>query len=312
MIQERHFDYVLGPNQDARLAAVTAGQEITGITLRLQHDAPFVLRARAYRVQYDSLASRTQQGLNTLSLRYAGPMRDYRQQTYIPQNLVMPYGGQGGAWKGLGHQILYPSGGVIQLDLVNTGTTTLTNLTFYFRGVKLFPPGINPAPTYPKNCRLLPFVYPIAPITVGNPYGVVQNLLTTENALGTGPRLRQVFKCQNDADFVVRYGQAGPSFAPFPLEVGVILRDENEKPYSNDYVHYETLFGPMTGNFNCGGTTLPGVGQGNSLPSVFYPEIYVEKDHNLWYDIQRSDSGFAGAVTIPSFPINLIGSKVYS
>jgi len=31
----------------------------------------------------------------------------------------------------------------------------------------------------------------------------------------------------------------------------------------------------------------------------------------LFYDIQRSDSGFAGTATIPSFPINLIGSKVY-
>jgi hypothetical protein len=54
--QERHFDYVLGPNQDARLASVVAGQEILGITLQLEHDAPFILRGRAMRVQYNTLA----------------------------------------------------------------------------------------------------------------------------------------------------------------------------------------------------------------------------------------------------------------
>lgn len=302
---ERHQDYVLGPNQDPRLASVAPGAEITGLTLQLDHDAPFVLRGRAMRVQYDTLVSRTQQGLNGISLRFAGPLRDYRQQGYIPQNLIMPYGGQGGAWSGLRHQIVYPQGGVIECAMVNTSPVTLTNLTFYFRGVKLFPPGINPAPTYPAKCRMLPFVYPIMPVTTTNPYGVVQNLAVNET------RVLQIFRCQNDADFVFRYGQAGPSFAPFALEVGVILRDENQKPFSNDYVHYETLFGPCLGNFNCGGLTIPAIGSGNALASIMYPEIYVPKDHILWFDIQRADGGFAGTASIPSFPINLIGSKVY-
>jgi hypothetical protein len=305
--QERHQDYVLGPNQDARLASVTAGQVITGITLQLDHDAPFCLRARAMRVQYDTLASRTQQGLNNISLRYTGPLRDYRQQGYIPQNLVMPYGGQGGAWKGLRNQIMYPAGGAIQVDLVNTGSTTLTNLTLYWRGVKLFPWGVNPGYTYPAKCRLLPFVYPIMPVDpANNPYGVIQNLLTNET------RVSQIFRCQNDADFVFRYGQAGPSFTPLPLEVFFILRDENQKPFSNDWMHYETLFGPCTGNFNCGGVTIPAIGTGNALPSVMYPEIYVPKNHILWFDVMRADNGFAGTATIPSFPVNLVGSKVYS
>lgn len=305
--QERHQDYVLGPNQDSRLASVAPGQVITGLQLFLDHDAPFVLRARSYRVKYDNLDSRTQAGLNSLSLRYTGPLRDYRQQGFIPQGLVMPYGGQGGAWKGLRNQILYPSGGVIQVDLVNTSASvTLTNLTLYWRGVKLFDWGTNPGHTYPPICRTLPFVYPLGQINAANPYGVIQNLGTNETRRGL------VFQCQNDADFALRYGQAGPGFAPFPLEVGFILRDENQKPFSNDFIHYETLFGPCTGNFSCGGTTIPAIGTGNALPSVFYPEIYVEKNHILWYDIQRQDSGFAGAASIPSFPINLVGSKVYS
>lgn len=305
-MQQRHQDYVLGPNQDSRLASVTSGQVVTNIQLQLDNDAPFVLRGRAYRVSYNSLASRTQLGLNTLSLRYSGPLRDFRSQGYIPQGLVMPYGGQGGAFKGLHRPILYPSGSIIQVDLVNTGTNTLTNLTLYFRGVKLFPWGQNPRYTYPPRCRVLPFVYPISAPTAANPYGVIQNLLTSDT------RLLQQFQCANDADFVFRYGQAGPSYAPFPLEVGIILRDENQKAFSNDYVHYETLFGPSLGNYPCGGTTIPAVGTGNATPSVMFPEIYIPKSHLLYYDIQRSDSGYAGTQTIPNFPINLIGSKVYS
>jgi hypothetical protein len=303
--QQRHQDYVLGPNQDSRLASVAAGQVVTGIELQLDNDAAFLLRGRAYRVSYDNLDSRTQVGLNTLSLRYSGPLRDFRSEGYIPQGLVMPYGGQGGAWKGLQRGILYPAGSIIQVDLVNTGTSALTNLTLYWRGVKLFPWGMNPAYTYPSRCRVLPFVYPISPISSANPYGTIQNLLTAET------RILQQFVCQNDADFVFRYGQAGPSFSPFPLEVGVILRDENQKAFSNDYVHYETLFGPSLGNYPCGGSTIPAVGTGNALPSCMFPEIYVPKSHILYFDIQRADSGYAGAAAIPNFPINLVGSKAY-
>jgi hypothetical protein len=306
--QQRHQDYVLGPNQDSRLASVAAGATVTGIELHLDNDAPFLLRARAYRVQYASLASlsaRQQVGLNALSLRYTGPLRDYRTQGYIPQGLSMPYGGQGGAWKPLYRPILYPAGSVIQVDLINTGANALTNLTLYWRGVKLFPWGMNPAYTYPQRCGVLPFVYPIAGVTSANPYGTIQNLLTSEQ------RILQQFQCQNDADFVFRYGQAGPSYAPYPAEVFFILRDENQKAFSNDWVHYEVLFGPSLGSYSCGGTTIPAVGTGNPTPSVMFPEVYVPKSHLLYYDVLRADSGFPGAATIPNFPVNLVGSKVY-
>ena len=303
--QQRHHDYVVGPNQDSRLASVAAGATITNIQFQLDNDAPFLLRGRAYRVQYDNLDSRTQQGLNTLSLRYTGPNRDYTSQGYIPQNLLMPYGGQGGAWRSVYPQMVYPLGSIIQIDLVNTGAAALTNLTLYFRGVKLFPWGQVPAYTYPKRFRTIPFVYPIASVTQANLTGSIQNLLTNET------RTLQQFQVGNDADFVFRYGQAGPSYSPFGLEVGFVLRDENQKAYSNDYVHYEVLFGPSGGNYNCGGTTIPAVGTGNSLPSTMFPELYIPSNHILYYDVTRADNGFAGSATIPNFPVNLIGSKVY-
>ena len=218
----------------------------------------------------------------------------------------MPYGGQGGAWRWHRRAILRPAGSIIQMDLVNTGAVTLTNLTFYFRGVKLFPFGINPAHTYPpQGFRCLPFFYPIAPVTSTNRYGVIQNVGVSQTLL------LQQFQCQNDAHFVCRYGQAGPSFSPFAYEMAFILRDENQKSFSNDFVHYETLFGPSLGSYPCGGTSINAVGTGNASPSVMFPELYIEKSHLLYYDFQRTDSAIVGAQTVPSFPVNLIGSKVY-
>jgi hypothetical protein len=305
--QQRHQDYVVGPNQDKRLASVAPGDSVTGIDFQFENDAPFLMRGRAYRVSYDALDSRVQVGLNTLAFKWSkADGRSYRSQGYIPQNLAMPYGGQGGAWKPVYPQILYPAGSTMRLDLVNTGAAALVNLTFYFRGVKLFPWGMNPAYTYPSKIgKIIPFVYPIAPITQLNLTGSIQNLLIAES------RLLQQFNVRNDADFVVRYGQAGPSYSPFGAEVFFILRDDNRKAFSNDYVHYETLFGPSSGNYPCGGVTIPAIGTGNSLPSTFFPEFYLPASHLMYYDVQRADSGYGGAATIPNFPVNLVGSKVY-
>ena len=91
--QERHQDYVIDYTIDPRLASVAPGQLITNIELRTDPDAPFLLRGRAYRVKYDNLDSRTQVGLQNLSLRYSGPTADFRSAVPIPQGLQMPYGG---------------------------------------------------------------------------------------------------------------------------------------------------------------------------------------------------------------------------
>jgi hypothetical protein len=303
--QERHQDYVIDQTLDARLHDVAPGQLVSGIELHLETDAPFLLRGRAYRVQYDTLASQTQVGIQNLALRFAGPDLNFFSDILVPQNLEMPYGGQSGAWKPVSPQVLYPAGSVLTVDILNTGPTHLNNLVLYWRGVKLYTPGQNPAYTYPKKMKAIPFSYPIAPITTGNPFGMIQNLLATEQ------RLRQPFNCLNDADFVLRYGQAGRFFAPFGLEVFMTLRDENEKAFSNLPVHVEVLFGPSQGNYQTGGATIPAIGTGNALPSVFYPEIYIPASHQLWYDIIRADGGFAGSATIPNYPVTLTGSKVY-
>ena len=304
--QERHQDYVIDYTIDPRLASVAPGQLITNIELRTDPDAPFLLRGRAYRVKYDNLDSRTQVGLQNLSLRYSGPTADFRSAVPIPQGLQMPYGGQSGAWKPVYPQVFYPAASTLLVDVLNTGTSTWTNLVLYFRGVKLYPWGTNPSYTYPEKCSLLPYVYPIETPTSTNLYGTIQNLAATADI-----RLN-TWQNQPDTGFVLRAIQAGPSYAPFGLEVFLTLRDENRKAFSNLPVHFEVLCGPSGGNYQTGsGGSIGAIGTGNSMPGILYPEIYVLPKHLLYYDITRDDSAFAGAATIPNFPVDLIGAKVY-
>ena len=309
--QQRHQDYVVDSTIDPRLASVAPGQLVPGIEFQMDPDAPFLLRGRCYRVSYNSLTSRTQIGVQSLAMRFSGPDSDYRSSVLVPQNLIMPFGGQSAAWKPVYPQIFYPARATMTIDVQNLSTTeTLTNLTLYFRGVKLFPFGANPpTQTYPKKMRATPYGYPInymSPPDPNNPTGAVQNLLTSDS------RLLQTLQIKNDADCVARTIQAGPSYAPFALEVFLTLRDENRKAYSNLPVHFEVLAGPSGGNYETGSAgSIGAVGTGNSMPGVIFPELYLQKNHILYYDIIRKDSGYAGAQTIPNFPVTLLGSRVY-
>lgn len=308
---QRHHDYVLGPNQDGRLASVAAGQTITGLALSLDSDAPFVLRSRAMRVKYtadERAGSRVQSGLNHLLLRWAGPDRDYRSQVLIRQSMLAPYFGQLGNPIPVFPQVVYPRHGQIVVDITNDGTAALTNLTMYWRGVKLFSPGAVRSYGYPATFGGLPFVYPQGTYSDTDGLTLVRNVLVTQ-----GP-LRQTFKNKGDADFVIRAGQAGLPFSATPVnEVFVTMMDEDEKPYSNDAVHMDILFGNshMSTLYPAGTSFgVAAVGAGPNSPGLFFPEIYVPKNHLFYFDVSRTDVSYAGAVAV-NLPVNFIGQKVF-
>lgn len=297
-LQERHFDYVLGPNQDARLASVAAGAVVTEVQLVMEDDAPFVLTGRSLRQAYTSAL--TQANLQGLKTKWSGPTRDYRQQGFVLESLQMVYYGQLGSPKPIVPGIEYPPRSVLMLDLINTGPT-ITNLSFYFHGFKLFPPGAVPAYTYPKRMASQTFAYPI-PVT----------------ALGVSEtRLNQIFTCKADADFVLRGGQGitiSSSGGRTLAEVAIRLKDQMKNPYSNDFVPFDILFG--TGAFPAvipvGPTPsfVTPFGTGPGQPGLWYPEIYVPKNHQLIYDLQRAD-GVGGANQAEDFVFNFIGGKVF-
>ncbi len=298
-LQQRHFDYVLNKNTDSRLASVAPGQVIEEVLLQMEDDAPFVLTGRAVRHSYTS--ELTQANLQGLMTRWTGPTRDFRQDNYVRESLQMAYYGQFGNPKPVVPAIYYPPRSVLALNLRNAGANTITNLSFYFRGYKLFPAGTVPAYTYPPKFASQTFSYPVP----------VPQLGVSET------RYDQIFTDKPDAHFVLRGGQGitissegGRTLA----EVSIRLKDGNKQAYSNDFVPFDVLFG--TGSFPAvvplGPTPsfVSPFGTGPGQPGLFYPEIFVPANYQLLYDLQRAD-GATGSNQAEDFVFNFIGSKVF-
>jgi len=304
-----HFDYVLGPPMtslssgwtgETALASVAPGT-IVGIPLVLDPDAPFVLRSIAARYTYPThlkSCARTQNDLSNIKIRFTGPNQNYFMQGFVPLNLLSAYFGQLGNPRPLWREVYYPPQSTIVLDLTNAGTTTLTNLTFYFRGVKLFPDNSAHAVySYPERMSTLPWIYPL----------IVENLGVTES------RLKQPFTVVQDADFVLRAALAGTQDQAF-FEVFFILKDENSYPFSSKPVHADTLFGQAGSvpTYIAGGDTVTPIEVGPANPGLFVPEIYVPRQHQLIYDIYRNDSAYSSCTNgAENYPISLIGAKVF-
>ena len=310
--QERHYDYVLGPNQDARLASIAAGAEVTDIELQLDPDAPFELRSRAVRQKYTTAL--TQDGLQFLKTKWTGPTRGiFHQQDYVLESLQMAFFGQMGNPKPVRPSITYPASGILSVNVKNTGLSAITNLTFFFRGVKLFPWGSVPAYRYPERMKGTTFSYPV-PITT---LGVSETRLNLIFQPGMNPATGIA---KPDSDFVLRAGQATPPFIIGEVsprifaEVGIRLYDWSKKPFSNDFMPLDILFGG--GSFPAAiplGQTpsfISPFGTGPGQPGLFYPEIYIPKLNQLIYDLKRTD-GATGTNQAESFTINFIGQKVF-
>jgi hypothetical protein len=299
--QQRFFLYILGPNQDPRLASVAAGAQVLGVELTTDTDAPFVLKGRSVRHKYTS--SLNQANLPGLKTQWADAGFNYRC-TYLRESLVMAYYGQFGNPKPIAPTVHYPAGSIISLDLQNTGASAITNLTYYWWGYKLFPWDTVVGYTYPQKIdRVQTFAYPISVPTLG----------VSEE------RLNQFFMCKDDADFVIRAGQGPTLFATGGgsprvfAEVGIILRDFDKRAYMNDYVQFDVLFGsgspPATIPVGPTPSFVSPFATGPGQPGLFYPEIYLPRDHQIRYDLKRGD-GAGGSNQSETFTFNLIGSKV--
>jgi hypothetical protein len=284
--QERLQIYVMGPNQDSRLASILPGQSVPKINLQMDLDAPFVLRSRAI--------GPVQTGLVALKTQWTDSEQQYRQSTPLLESLQQPYYGQMGNPKPVSPEIVYPAGGTLTLDLINAGVDTLTNVVFYWIGVNLYPWGTLPAPTYPAEFRATTFAQPFVAQALGTPE----------------IRLNQPFKAKSDGDLVIRAGQAGQvgSFGgadggfvtgtlTFTSAMSVVLKDYNGMPYSNDWVDINVMFG-------MGGQAF---GTGPGLPGLIYPEIYLPMNRNLFIDVQQSAAGAVGV----DLMINFIGAKIF-
>ena len=293
---QRHQDYVM------TLGTLAPGQLLQGITFALDPDAPFVWRSTALRCQYD--ANRQQTGLQFVNLRHTGAGNDYKQQALIPFGLTCAYFGQQGNPKPMSPSIKLPPNGVITVDVQNVGPDALTNVQLFFRGVKLYMPGAVKSYTYPSKCAMQPWIYS------STQSGTVVSALAVSTP---APGVQQIFRPNPDSDFAFRSISWGQVSGVQPFEVFIQLLDEDNKPYSNAPVHIDVLMSnPSVGaTYPAGSSYVIPFGTGAQAPGLFYSEIYVPKNHIMYYNVVRNDSGFAGQVPV-ALPFQFNGSKVYA
>lgn len=292
MIQ-RHQDYQL------TIPIVPPGG-LEDLPLKLDTDAPFALRLVRSR------------NLGLSGFRFETPRRQWQSSglttDLIPQapgaTLANPQPSRG---RIIYPELVYPLGATIVCSVGNNTGSNLTNVKLLFRGSKLFPDGAIPSPTYPAKMSVLPFIYPPSELIIENVPAV------------TAPPIRNVqLRNKTDADFVFRYGVCDPFtlginggvFNPFNYtELYVTLRDEGYKAYSNEPIHVNDLFGQ--GQPYPFQTSVAGLPVNDDsvvfLPNLFSPEIYILRDHSIYFDIFRNDPG-SGPVDLH---FRFQGSKVF-
>ena len=240
--QLRHQDYRMN------VGTVPAGETVHAVTLQLDTDADFVLRGRAIHLRPPLAGPVDQSQLDNYYDRYTGPDENYFAQNVTRFAAENRNYGQYGQFLPVRTPVLYPRGGVIQADVYNAGDTDMEGVEIYFRGSKIFAPGVLPCATYPARFSPMHFDYMASPYRGTAAYnpGVVQ-FAAQES------RFNLVQNIASDADFVCRFIQVGSwmtatgsvNIAPPPqyFQLYVQFFDATGKYYSNLPVHADTCFG---------------------------------------------------------------------
>lgn len=296
MIVERHHDYQL------TVASVPPGG-VRNVPLQLDSDSPFALRlVKSRNLGPSGFMFENPRRMYTSSNFQTDLIQDVLTNNYLPSRGIVQY-----------PQMVYPPGASIVCDIANTTNAALTNVKLLFRGSKFYDSRAISLPTYPPRFGALPFTYQT----------VVANLAASGALSRSTDNQLQV---RRDADFAFRCGVADPftlavdgsassagSIAqPNFLNVYVQLKDESRKAYSNEPIHINDLFGQQApfvdgpeGNLNNDSVLW--------LPGNLTPEIYIPRDHSLYFDVFRFDdpSNFS-----TGRPVNLyfrfVGAKVFA
>ena len=276
--QFRHHDYVL------QVPSYPGGQ-VVRYSLQLDTDSSFILRGRAIHTQTTQTAiagsvptplANQVAALNQYTDRITGPdsndLSDGLVNFYFQSAIL----GQYGLPLPVRAPLLYPPGCTLFVDVYNP--TALTNLEIYFRGQKIFQPGVLPCNTYPPSAFIRP------------------RWFTTFETLVVAPppSLNNSLMIDSFADFALRTLSIGayPGNSGFGAhsynQVWIQLRDQNGRAYSNVPVHVDVCFGSTTwGNFRSG--EIYGI-PSNNLPPLLTPEIYIPANQILYYDLYRNDA----------------------
>jgi hypothetical protein len=276
---ERHHDYVL------RNIGITPNGQKDFVVL-MDFDAPFALRTLF------GAAS-----MNYFSFQLIGfDDRFYQQGTVFSNVTVDSLLNTPGSFFMFYPQITMPIQGAFRIRLKDLSGAGIDGGVLVFRGTKIYPSDTSLAfgPQYPPNFAELNFRYPFN-FTI--PLGTGANPTVLQH---------QPFNIKPDADFVFRMGasfvQPGAD-AYDAAGVDCVLRDQYGKPFSSDstgpsvpgWVPLHLLF------------PVPNNSSRISIPDVtIYPEIYVQRNTQLLFDIRRT-SGTQNT----TYNIVLHGSKIF-
>lgn len=290
-IRERHFDYQI------TIPEVPIGG-LTDLSIPMQSDAPFMLRVVKSR------------NLGPSGWRFQTASRqwqssDYRTDMVAPQTPGAPWLPSRGVL--IEPQEYYPVSSQLVLAVANTTNAPLTNVRILFRGSKLYDSRALASPTYPPKMSALPYHYQL----------IVPALQTTDT------RRDVVFNVKTDSDFAFNYGVCDPfSFSdPFQVapagtieEVYVQLMDEPRRPYSNEAIHINDLFGqgnptsyPAFSSPTTNSVNDPAVLQ---FPNRWMPSIYIPRYGARYMDIFRRE--VTGGMNTVDLYFRFSGVKVFA
>ena len=280
-VQLRHQDYRLD------VGAIKAGQTVSTV-LQLDNDAGFVLRGRALHI-LPTVAVPNQSLLGGYFDRISGPDREYMAQQAVRFANENADFGQFGQFLPVRQPIYYPPGGVIQVECFNGGLVDMAGVECYFRGSKVFQPGILPCLTIPKG------LISTEPFWLNGfiPQMPVQSQI-----------LNNICRAQSDSDFIIRAINAGSwgladtqaNNQPQYFQLYVQFKDATGKTYSNLPVHVDVCFGAL-GSILSPMTFLPQTVPARYGPyhsPLLLPEIYLPANQILYYDLYRNDGPLAG------------------
>lgn len=291
---------------------IPAGGYLKGYPFKLEGDAPFQCRGLGLRIT-PPVASREQTNLWSTRYNFTNRTGAYLAQEAVPSiQFFAGAWGQGGRYRPVRPQQPYPPAGVINVDLFNDSGQELTNVQFLFAGTKFYEDGIVGNPTYPqKVVRTQSFDYQSGKGSEGDQ----ALILTTTDDTG-----KRVLRINGDADFVLRGGTAGlwTSSGDGGLysttgytELYAQIFDNRQMPYSNAPIHVDWLFGGGLGNMS---VNYSGGLSGPAAPGLFVPEIYLQRNNILYYQLTRNDAAYTGVVD--ALPVRMSiawnGTKVYA
>jgi hypothetical protein len=282
MIEERQRDYSLFFS-----TPLAANGQLPAQQLRIDTDGPFVLRE----IGFSGLGGVLPQ---SITVKFQDDIGRFVEQDYISSFGEFPFSGAAlTGYNGLIPfftpilpQIVYPPNATIVVYLNNTNPAqSITGARIIFRGVSLHPRGtVLNGWAYPPYFREIPFAYS-------------ENVL-----LSTSPQLNNILNIKPDADFVLRALQFIPVSsnviqASFGDNYLIQLKDQNGKYYQTGSNSSAIATAGVFPDSIAGHLTP-------YAPGILVPEIYLQKNSALYYDIQA-----------PSTPINgimrFIGSKIF-